>query len=71
MTTLADGYLKQDYKYLSATYYDRDRDGNHYHTEQDEVMEVLAEEEAKNQLFSFFDYIDAFVRVSNVRSKLF
>ena len=67
---LAIGNIEADYDYLIDTYYDRDRNGNYYCIEQDEVVEVLTEEQVKTRLTSYFEYINTFIRVSNVRKNI-
>ena len=47
-----------------------DNDGNCYRTVQDEVVEVLAEEQHKSRLSSYFEYINIFVGISNVRRNI-
>ena len=50
--------------------YDRDRDGNYYHTVEDDVVEVLTAEQLKNRYSTYTNYIDTFVRDSNVRRNI-
>ena len=52
-------------------YYSKDKDGNIYRTEEDEVIEMLTEEQIKTWYSSYVSYIDNFMRVSNVRRNLF
>ena len=51
-------------------YYSKDKDGNLYRIDEDELMEVLTEEQLRTQYSSYVSYIDNFVRVSNVRNNL-
>ena len=47
--------------------YKTDKDGNCYRTVQDEVVE---EEQHKSRLSSYFEYINIFVGISNVRRNI-
>ena len=46
--------------------YESNRNGNYYHTVEDEVVEVLTDGQDKSWLSSYIDYIDNFVGVSLV-----
>ena len=41
-----------------------------YHTVEDEAVEVLTEEQHRRQLATYTDYINNFVKVSNVRRNI-
>ena len=46
---------EQEIIYFTCSY-DKDKDGNYYHTDQDAVVEVLTEEQAKICLSSYFEF---------------
>ena len=51
-------------------YYSKGSNGEHYRTEQDEVIEVTTGEELKDRYSSCVNYIDDFMTVSNARRNL-
>ena len=56
------------FKSLRDKIYSRDKDVNYYRTVEDDVVEVLMEEQLKNWYSTYTNYIDTFVRASNVKS---
>ena len=51
-----------------GSYYSKEKNGNRYQTEEDEVT---TQEQPKTWYSSFVSYTDQFVRVSKVRRNLF
>ena len=48
----------------------RDRDSNYHRKVEDEVVEVLTKEQQDSRLSSYYNYVDTFVGVSNVRRNI-
>ena len=68
--TEMEGHMNRNFWSVCSYYYIRDKDGNFYHTEEDDVVEVLTEEQLKGLYSTYTDYINNFARVSNERRNI-